>query len=486
MLLVVGESVYTKSNKIKSSIIITYLNNELELSLFSFVNRKYYILKMPMLFTMTYKNQFSKFFDPVSNIIVNENLLNSRYVPNTVIARDEQMEKMGHYLSPVLRQGDPSNMYIWGDTGVGKTITVKYLLRVLTEGLKTEGKDILIDTVTLDCTAHSFEIAACVEILTQISGFSIPFGRQFYQYLDDIWQIIDKKASEHSFYTLILFFDEIDAFTEPNNILYQFSRALAHQKIKSSNVAIEIIIASNQKDFLDTLNGKVISSTSFRFIDFPDYNARELCEILKLRKEAFAEGVLSDEVIKYCSKNVADRYHGDARKAIDILTEAARNIIKNNGSEITIEEIDLAEKTVNERATTEMLSKISLHDKYLILAAHVANSVVRETNSKLPAHSGVVVVTYQKICELLKQKPNGETYISARLTTLAQRQLINAEYREGNGNIRYITVSNDIEDVIDNLFQIQELEIIKNSFSDIESAILTKIKRQKKTNHEFF
>lgn len=32
----------------------------------------------------------------------------------------------------------------------------------------------------------------------------------------------------------------------------------------------------------------------------------------------------------------------------------------------------------------------------------------------------------------------------------------------------------------------QELEIIKNSFSDIESAILTKIKRQKKTNHEFF
>lgn len=174
------------------------------------------------------KNQFSRFFDPVSNIIVNENLLNSRYVPNTVIARDEQMEKMGHYLSPILRQGEPSNMYIWGDTGVGKTITVKYLLRVLTEGLKSEGKDILIDTVVIDCTAFSFEISACVEILTQLSGISIPFGRQFYQYLNDIWQIIERKASEHSFYTLILFFDEIDAFTEPNNILYQFSRALAH------------------------------------------------------------------------------------------------------------------------------------------------------------------------------------------------------------------------------------------------------------------
>ncbi|RPJ79532.1 MAG: AAA family ATPase [Alphaproteobacteria bacterium] len=424
------------------------------------------------------KNQFSRFFDPVNNIIVNENLLNSRYVPNTVIARDEQMEKMGHYLSPILRQGEPSNMYIWGDTGVGKTITVKYLLRVLTEGLKSEGKDILIDTVVIDCTAFSFEISACVEILTQLSGISIPFGRQFYQYLNDIWQIIERKASEHSFYTLILFFDEIDAFTEPNNILYQFSRALAHQNIKSSNVAIEIIIASNQKDFLDTLNGKVLSSAAFRFIDFPDYNARELCEILMLRKEAFAAGVIADEVIKYCAENVADRYHGDARRAIDILAEAARNVIKNKGSEIASKDIDLAEKAVNDRATTEMLSKISLHDKYLILAVHIANSVVRQTNSKLPAQSGAVVVAYQKICDLLKQKPNGETYISARLTTLAQRQLINAEYREGKGNIRYITISNDIEAIINNLFQIQDLETIKNNFADIESIILTKLKRQ--------
>lgn len=424
------------------------------------------------------KNQFSRFFDPVSNIIINENLLNSRYVPNTVIARDEQMEKMGHYLSPILRQGEPSNMYIWGDTGVGKTITVKYLLRVLTEGLKSEGKDILIDTVVIDCTAFSFEISACVEILTQLSGISIPFGRQFYQYLNDIWQIIERKASEHSFYTLILFFDEIDAFTEPNNILYQFSRALAHQNIKSSNVAIEIIIASNQKDFLDTLNGKVLSSAAFRFIDFPDYNARELCEILMLRKEAFAAGVIADEVIKYCAENVADRYHGDARRAIDILAEAARSVIKNKGSEIASKNIDLAEKAVNDRATTEMLSKISLHDKYLILAVHIANSVVRQTNSKLPAQSGAVVVAYQKICDLLKQKPNGETYISARLTTLAQRQLINAEYREGKGNIRYITISNDIEAIINNLFQIQDLETIKNNFADIESVILTKLKRQ--------
>ena len=434
------------------------------------------------------RSQFTRFFDPVTNIIVNENLLNSRYVPNTVIARDEQMEKIGHYLSPILRQGDPSNLYLCGETGVGKSITVRYLLRILTEGSKFEGKDILIDTVVLDCTAHYFEIAACVEILTQLSGISIPFGRQFYQYLDDIWQIIDKKASEHSFYTLILFFDEIDSFNDPNNILYQFSRALSHQKIKASNVAIEIITASNQKDFLNTLNDKVSSSASFRFIDFPDYNARELCEILRLRKEAFAEGVLSDEVIKYCAQNVADRYHGDARKAIDILAEAARIVIKNKGSEITIEDIDLAEKTFNDRATTEMLSKIALHDKLLLLSVHIANIVLKENKCNSSAPSGAIVATYRKICEILNQKPTGETYNSARITTLAQRQLLNAEYIEGKGNIRHVTISDDIEAVIDDLFLPQDLGLIKQNFADIESVILAKVKKPKiKTqNNEFF
>lgn len=425
----------------------------------------------------TAKVPYTRFFDPASAIIQCEQLLNSRYVPDTVVARDEQMEVIGHNLSPILRQGEPSNMYIWGDTGVGKTITVKYLLKILTDGLKAEGKDILIDTIVLDCTAQSSEIPACIEILTQLTSVSIQTGRQFFQYLNDIWSIIDKRASEHGFYTFILFFDEIDAFTEPNNILYQFSRALAHRKIKASNAVVNIIAASNQKDFLSSLNDKVKSSTRFRFCDFPDYNAEQLYEILQLRKGAFTNGVISDDTIRYCAKNVADRYHGDARRAIDILAEAARIVIKEKGSKIDYKFIDAAEKVVNDRATAEILNKISLHDKYIILASHIANIVLAQTNAKSPASSGVILVTYQKICELLGQKPNGGTYVATRVTALSARQLINAEYYEGRGNIRYITVPEDIRVVVENLFQIQDIDTVKANYADIESVILTKTKR---------
>lgn len=91
--------------------------------------------------------------------------------------------------------------------------------------------------------------------------------------MNDIWSVVEKKASEHAFYTLILVFDEIDSFVEPNDILYQFSRALAQQSILANNVAIEIIAVSDKKDFLHKrLDDKVLSSAAFTFCNFPDYN----------------------------------------------------------------------------------------------------------------------------------------------------------------------------------------------------------------------
>lgn len=49
-----------------------------------------------------------------------------------------------------------------GDTGVGKTITIKHVLKILTDGIKEDGQDILIDIVILNCTVIKSEITACI------------------------------------------------------------------------------------------------------------------------------------------------------------------------------------------------------------------------------------------------------------------------------------------------------------------------------------
>lgn len=424
---------------------------------------------------------FAELFREPISILKNENLLNARHVPDKIVARDDQKQAIANNLVAILRHGEPSNMYIWGDTGVGKTITVKYVLNVLQEGLKSQAKDILIDTVIIDCTAIRSEILACTEILTQLTGIQMKSGFQFYYYLNDIWKFIDKKAKEHAYYTLILFFDEIDLFDSPDDIIYQFSRALAHQKIQSSNVAIGIITASNKKDYLNDLRPNVLSSAAFRFIDFPDYNEDELYEILQSKKEAFVDGALSDEMIRYCAKNVSERYHGDARHAIDILHEAAKIVIQSEGTKITREYLDEAEKVVNDRVTLDMLKKIPLHDRLLILAVYVSNKVMKQNNAKTHPHTGIVLSAYRKICEMIDQRPNGDTYVSGRIKALDNEQILHAEFIKGRGNTKYITVANDVETVIYTLFTEADLKKIEDNYCDLEAVILSKTKRQSVT-----
>jgi archaeal cell division control protein 6 len=421
---------------------------------------------------------FSELFREPISILKNENLLNARHVPDKIVARDAQKQAIAHNLGSILRHGEPSNMYIWGDTGVGKTITVRYVLNILQDGLKSQAKDILIDTVIIDCTAIRSEIIACTEILTQLTGIQMKSGFQFYYYLNDIWKIIDKKAKEHAYYTLILFFDEINSFDSPDDMIYQFSRALAHQKIQSSNVAIGIIAASNKKDYLDTLRPNVLSSAKFRYIDFPNYNEDELYEILETKKEAFVDGALPDDIVRYCAKNVSERYHGDARHAIDILYEAAKIVIQREGTEITREYLDEAEKVVNDRVTLEMLKRIPLHDRLLILAVYVSNKVMKQNSATMSPHTGIVLLAYRKICEIISQRPNGDTYVSGRIKALDNEQILHAEFVKGRGNTRYMTVANDVEAVIYTLFTKADLQRIEDNYCDLEAVIIAKTKRQ--------
>jgi cell division control protein 6 len=419
---------------------------------------------------------FSDLFPQQGNIFRCENLLSNTFVPKSLIARDKEVREVAFNLSAVLRQGNPGNMYIWGDTGAGKTITVRYVLNILADGIKKQGKNILVDVVTLDCTSVKNEIMACTEILGQLSGVVIRQGLQFNQYLREIWDLIDKTAERYSFYTVVVFFDEIDKFNEPDNILYQLSRALSHQKIKGKNVAIEIILASNQKDYLQKLDGKVLSSAAFHYCNFPDYNEEEIFQIIQMRREAFLDDAVTDDIFRYCAKKIADKYHGDARRAIDTIYEAGKIALFENSICVTKDHIDAAENVVNTRATTEMLQKISAHDRYLILSIHLASMALTTVKGKLPPHSGIVNQVYKKICKLIGDSPNCDTHVSHRLGELGEKQLIHKYEIRGHGNTRFFSVTGDIIDVMDILYTpLLKAAIVKN-YADIESIVLSNAK----------
>ena len=189
------------------------------------------------------------------------------------------------------------------------------------------------------------------------------------------------------------------------------------------------------------------------------------------------DGTISDYLIHYCAKQVAEKYRGGARRALKIIYASAKRAENENSSIITLGHLISAEQVVNNQVTLEILQKITLHDRMLILASHLANKVINQTNQKISAHTGIVLETYHKICYLMGAELNGDTYMSSRLKALDAQQIIQANFCKGHGNTKFIKVANDIELIIDNLFPQDFNNIIAKNYCDIESIIVNKLKK---------
>jgi len=88
-----------------------------------------------------------------------------------------------------------------------------------------------------------------------------------------------------------------------------------------------------------------------------------------------------------------------------------------------------------------------------------------------------VVEAYYEICRLTDAEPNGDTYMSSRLKALDAQQIIQANFRKGHGNTKFIEVASDVELIIDNLFPQDFNNMIANNYGDIESIIVNELKK---------
>ena len=70
------------------------------------------------------------FFEDFLNkkpIFKNKQAMQDNYTPNTIFHRDEEIKNVANILATCLRKEKPSNLFVYGKTGTGKTLTVKYV-----------------------------------------------------------------------------------------------------------------------------------------------------------------------------------------------------------------------------------------------------------------------------------------------------------------------------------------------------------------------
>ncbi|MEM3515775.1 MAG: orc1/cdc6 family replication initiation protein [Saccharolobus sp.] len=318
-----------------------------------------------------------------SRIFVNREYLLPDYIPDELPHREDQIKKIVNILAPIYRGEKPSNIFIYGLTGTGKTAVVKFVLVNLYKRFPDKFKYIYINTRQSDTPYRVLaDILESLNVRVPFTGLSIAeLYRRLIRTINDFNNII------------IVVLDEIDAFVKRYNddILYRLSRV--NSEINKSKVSI--IGITNDVKFIDSLDARVKSSLGEEELVFPPYNAEELEDILRRRsKIAFKEGVLSDGVLKLCAA-LAAREHGDARRALDLLRVAGEIAERLNDNKIREEYVYIAKSEIERDRVRDIILTLPFHSK-LVLA-----SVVMNTNSSEVLTTGLVYETYLSITKKL-------------------------------------------------------------------------------------
>src|SRR3989344_1023500 len=78
-------------------------------------------------------NNFFENYLTKDPLFINKKVLQSNYTPNTIPHREEQIKQIASILAPALKLEKPSNLFLYGKTGTGKTLSVKYVMEEMTE-----------------------------------------------------------------------------------------------------------------------------------------------------------------------------------------------------------------------------------------------------------------------------------------------------------------------------------------------------------------
>jgi archaeal cell division control protein 6 len=325
-----------------------------------------------------------------NSIFRDKSILQTNHKPDLILHRSEQIEQIASILAPVLRGERTSNLFLYGKTGTGKTISIQYVRdELIKRSIKSDENKLRIEY--LNCKLKKIsdtEYRILAELIKKLGGEVPATGLPTEAVYNKFIEIIDKEKQ-----LLVLILDEIDQTVKKisSDFLYNLTRLNS----ELSKTQICIVGISNDLTFLEEIDPRVRSSLSEEEIVFPPYNALQLQDILKKRADAaFREGIVEAGVIAKCAAYAA-REHGDARRALDLLRIAGELAEREGAKKILLKHIDEANDKLEK---DKILDVIRTEPKQFQLVLY-SIMVLSEKQKEEPIFTGEVYNYYQELCE---------------------------------------------------------------------------------------
>ncbi|MEI6849546.1 MAG: orc1/cdc6 family replication initiation protein [archaeon] len=351
-----------------------------------------------------------------NNLFKNKTVLQSNYDPDSIGHRDEQIELIASILAPALRGEKVSNLFVYGKTGTGKTLSIKHVASKMTSRLKKTDEDSL-KFVYVNCKLKKVadtEYRMLAEIISELGGDVPSTGLPTDQVYKRFVELIDNKKQ-----MVILVLDEIDQAVKKISDTFIYSLTRLNTELK--NAQISIIGISNSLTFMDDLDPRVKSSLGEEELVFPPYNALQLQDILKARADsAFKDAILEEGVIAKCAAYAA-REHGDARRALDLLRVAGELAERESSKKITLLHIDVANSKIEKDKMLDIIESEPRQFQLVLYA--IMNLADQKNNSDI--FTGEVYNNYQEVCEKTKNEILTQRRVSDILAEFDMLGLIN-------------------------------------------------------------
>lgn len=281
-------------------------------------------------------------------IIAKEEVLMPDYVPTEALHRTSEMKGIAESINPMIYGKKCDNLFIFGPSGTGKTTCMKILIEQLNDSTSK------VISVYVNCWEYDTKMAIYYKICEALKIMLPRRGLASDEVFERILEVMRKDKV-----SILLVLDELDGlvFKKEESVLYIVSRAG-----EKDHANFGIIGISNRHNLTRLLDARTFSSLRFTSVEFKEYTADQLQEILTERaKHALLPDTYDRNLIRECAV-IGSENNGSARLALEVLWKAAVRADKRDVKKIELKDVQEVAKSIEKRPSKKSYKAVSFDE----------------------------------------------------------------------------------------------------------------------------